>query len=160
MKRKLLLPNRCKIIGLILLPFAIMLLIAVYHYDFSIPFLRYNLGGNNNLLNGKSDFVFGRDFGADLSGEAAMLATFISLFMVAFSAEKHEDEYVSSIRLHALQLSVYINYIVLAVASVLIYGFSFLMIMELNLFTIPVLFILIFNFNLHIRPRLSKPAQA
>jgi len=160
MKRKLLLPNKCKTIGLALLPFAIVLLIAVYHYDFSIPLLQYNLKPNNNLLGGNSDFIFSKNFGADLSGEVAMLATFISLFMVAFSAEKNEDEYVSSVRLHALQLSVYINYIVLAVTSIFIYGFGFLMVMELNLFTIPVLFILIFNFNLHIRPRLSKTAQA
>lgn len=89
-----------------------------------------------------------------------MVATFISLFMIGFSAEKNEDEYVSSIRLHALQWSVYINYFILAVASLLIYGFSFLWVMELNLFTLPVIFILIFNFNLHIRPRLSKSATA
>lgn len=160
MKRKLLLPHPLKAFGWILLPFAITFLVAVYSYNFSVPFLQYHMEKQHNLFSSTGDFIFQSNFGADLSGEAAMLATFFSLFMIAFSAEKHEDEYVSAIRLHALQWSVYINYFVLAVASLLIYGFSFLWVMELNLFTLPVIFILIFNFNLHIRPRFTKSATA
>ncbi len=161
MKNKLLLPRACRIIGLILLPFAITLLFAVENYNYSIPFLRYNMPkpGQGNFF-GNSDFLFGKNFYADFSNEVALLATFVCLFMVAFSKQKKEDEYVSAVRLRALQISVYANYIILALSSILIYGVSFLVVMEINLFTILILFILIFNFNLHIRPRLSKSKTA
>ncbi|MBS1587921.1 MAG: hypothetical protein JSS82_20495 [Bacteroidetes bacterium] len=160
MKRKLLLPHPFKAFGWILLPFAITFLVAVYSYNFSVPFLQYHPERKNDFFLGKGDFLFQKDFSADLSGEAALLCTFVSLFIIAFSAEKNEDEYVSAVRLHALQVSVYFNYFVLAISSILIYGLSFLMVMELNLFTILVLFILVFNFNLHIRPRFTKSATA
>lgn len=160
MKRKLLLPRQFKTIGWILLPFAITFLIAVYSYSFSVPFLQYHPERKNDFFMGRGDFLLQKNFSADLSGEAALLFTFISLFMIAFSAGKNEDEYVSAVRLHALQVSVYFNYLVLAISSLFIYGLSFLMVMELNLFTILVIFILVFNFNLHIRPRLTKSATA
>ncbi|OJW77280.1 MAG: hypothetical protein BGO69_18005 [Bacteroidetes bacterium 46-16] len=160
MINRLLLPRSCKLWGLVLLPFAFALLIAVYNYSFSIPFLKYNMGQSGDVFSGKQDFIFNGGFSTDFSGELSLLLTFGSLFMIAFSAEKNEDEYVSSVRLRALQLSVYANYIILAITSVFIYGLSFLMVMELNLFTILIIFILIFNFDIHIKPRLTRSAQA
>jgi hypothetical protein len=157
MNNKLLLPRSCRLAGYIILPFAITLLIAVYHFEFSFSFLHYNeIKGKQNSSWGGPGFLFSKDFYADYTGTVAMLITFACLFMAAFSRLKHEDEYVAYIRLRALQLSVYVNYIILVVTSLLFFGFTFLMVMEINLFTILILFILIFNYNLYIKPRLSN----
>ncbi len=157
MNNKLLLPRKCRLIGCILLPFASTLLVAVAYFDVSIPFLHYNT--KQAKLSGDwfpPGFLFTRNFYADYTCTLAMIVTFISLFMIAFSRLKQEDEYVSYVRLRALQLSVYINYIILLIASLLFFGLTFLAVMQINLFTILILFILIFNYNLYLKPRLSK----
>ena len=55
----------------------------------------------------------------DLSGTIALIATFLSLFMIAFSRERREDEYVMQVRLKALQISVYTNYLILGIATII-----------------------------------------
>lgn len=148
MKSKLLLPHNCRIIGAILLPFSIALLIATYSYNYSIPFLNTGIVTQHGPITEK----------IDLTGTVAMISVFICLFMIAFSREKQEDEYVRSIRLGALQISVYVNYLVLGIATLTIYGINFLMVMEINLFTILVIFIIIYYYQLHIQPRFKSTA--
>jgi len=98
MKMKMLLPRRCKLIGAVLLPFAIAWLVAGYFGDHTVfPFLKY---GKQDALG--SEFIFSKGFGTDFNGELSILATLACLFMMAFSREKEEDEYISTVRLHAL----------------------------------------------------------
>ena len=159
MTKHLLLPNKFRLLGYVLLPFSLAWLIAGYGFDQSVfPFLEYSRGEKTSvgIFGSGGDFLFSPSFTANFNGELSMMLTFISLFMIAFAKEKVEDEYVRMVRLKALQISVYANYIVLAVASMLIYGLSFLYVMELNLFTILVLFILIYNYHLNIKPRFAK----
>ena len=163
MKTQMLLPNKCRIAGCILLPLAIALLIAYYNFDYSIGFLRYHVAKAvpvDYVFSGTQDYIFSKNFAADYTGTVGMIAAFASLFMIAFSKEKQEDEYVRYVRLNALQISVYANYIILALAALLLFGFSFLMVMELNLFTILILFIITYQYQLRIKPRLSKTRTA
>jgi hypothetical protein len=157
MQKQLLLPRKCRLIGYILLPFALTFLIAAYCYDYSISFLHYhpeNESKNTGLFG--PEFLFSKNFYADFTGTIAIILTFVALFMIAFSRLKNEDEYVSHIRLSALQTSVYANYFILLLSALLMFGGHFLMIMEINLFTILILFILIFNYSIYLKPRLSK----
>lgn len=156
MKNRLLLPRKCRMIGYAILPFSITLMIAVYHFEFSFPFLRYHIPKDSGWF--PPGFLFDKGFYADYTGTIAIIATFICLFMTAFSRLKQEDEYVAYTRLKALQLSVYVNYIILFLSSLLFFGMTFLMVVEINLFTILILFIIIFNYSLYIKPRLSKTA--
>ena len=156
MKNKLLLPRIYRPIGCILLPLAIAVMVAFYSYSFTIPFLHYHPGQVTNALSGESDFILSKTFSADYTGTVGMVLTFLSLFMIAFSREKNEDEYVGFIRMKALQISVYANYLVLGIASLIIFGLSFFTVMVMNMFTILVLFILIYQYHLHIKPRFSK----
>ena len=110
----------------------------------------------DRVFGNKSEILFSKNFAADYSCTIAMIFTFVSLFMIAFSRLKHEDEYVAYMRLRALQWSVYANYLILILISLLFFGFTFLVVMQVNLFTILILFILIFNYSLYIKPRLSK----
>jgi hypothetical protein len=64
--------------------------------------------------------------------------------MVAFSKLKTEDEYMMKIRLESLVWAVYVNFIVIIIANIAIFGIDFLDVLMLNMYTILVLFILKF----------------
>ena len=159
MKNKLLLPRICRPIGCMLLPFAIILLLAYYEFNFSCSFLKFNpdkKGEIGYLFTDQKEFILSKNFAADYTGTVGMVFTFIALFMIAFASEKQEDEYVSHVRLQALQISVYANYVILGLTSLIMFGSTFLVVMQVNLFTILILFILIYQYSLIIKPRFSK----
>ena len=66
--------------------------------------------------------------------------------MAAFSRLKTEDEYISRLRLESLVWAVYANFIIIFIANIAIYGDGFLNVMLLNMYTVPVLFFLRFNY--------------
>jgi len=92
----------------------------------------------------------------NLTDECEMSGIIISLCLIAFSRLKKEDEYIRDIRLRSIQLSVFLNYVYVLILIWTVYGIDFLLSVCQNLLTILVLFILIFNFNLYIRPLLFK----
>ena len=149
MKSTLLLPRSCRIIGLVLLPLFLTLFFKVVYGDFFFSFLE--MGSK------KDDFDFGNH---NLTDEVAIIGCIISLFMIAFSRQKHEDEYVSHVRLRSLQWGVYANYAVFLVLTCAVYGSVYLYVIYYNVATILVLFIAIFNYNLYIKPRISKQSEA
>ncbi len=72
----------------------------------------------------------------------------ISSVLVAFSKEVNEDEYISKIRLESLVWAVYLNYAILLLAFLFVYGMSFLWVMIFNMFTILIFFIIRFNWQI------------
>ena len=72
----------------------------------------------------------------------------ISGLMVAFSKEKQEDEFISKLRLESLVWATYVNYAVLLVSMLFVFGISFLWVMIFNMFTILLFFIVRFNWQL------------
>lgn len=149
--KSLLIPHGFRKVGLILLPFAVILLIAVFMNEYSIPFLNYDSPAIT------SDPYDIRNH--DLTDEVAILLCFISLFMIAFSKERQEDEYLLKVRLRALQISVYANYLVLAVSTLAIYGLSYLYVLYGNLFTILIIFIVVYYYEVHFKARFVKEGQ-
>lgn len=149
--KSLLIPHGFRKIGLILLPFAVLLLVAVFMNEYSIPFLNYDTPTI------KSNPVDIRNH--DLTDELAILLCFTSLFMIAFSKERQEDEYLLKVRLRALQISVYVNYLVLAVSTIAIYGLSYLYVLYGNLFTILIIFIAVYYYEVHFKNRFVKEGQ-
>ncbi len=160
MKKLILLPGKYKLIGAILFPFAATWLLLTFFGDYTVfPFLKYfPPSAKHDLIN--PEFIFSKGFSADFNGGLSILATLVSLFMIAFSREKEEDEYVRAVRLQSLQISIYVNYIFMALGGILLYGFSYLLFLQLNLFTILIIFILVFNYNLHLRDRIFKTGRA
>ena len=69
--------------------------------------------------------------------------------LVGFSKEKNEDEFISEIRLSSLLWAVWVSYMLLLIAFLLIYGSPFLEVMVYNMFTILIIFIVRFNFILY-----------
>jgi hypothetical protein len=150
MKNQLLLPRQCRILGIILLLPSVALFIAYFNYNFELSFLATTpplksdlLGGNNNLTD-----------------EFAIAGVIISLFMIAFSKLRHEDEYTRFVRLQSLQVGVYVNYAIFILLTFTVYGGNYLSVLFYNIATILILFILMFNFNMYIKPRFSKSLTA
>ncbi len=69
--------------------------------------------------------------------------------MVSFSKEKREDEFIANLRLSSLLWSVWVHFVLLLLAFLFIWGFSFLNVMVYNMFTILIIFIIRFNYLLY-----------
>ena len=69
--------------------------------------------------------------------------------MICFSREKDEDEYVAQLRCRTLVVSVMASYVCLLVGNLFIYGFSFLTFLFVNLFTVLVVYALLFYYRLY-----------
>jgi ABC-type Fe3+-siderophore transport system permease subunit len=74
--------------------------------------------------------------------------------LVGFSREKREDEFIAGIRLSSLLWAVAVNYLLLLLAFIFIYGTPFLDVMLYNMFTVLILFIARFHYMLY---KNSKP---
>jgi Flp pilus assembly protein TadB len=73
----------------------------------------------------------------------------VGLILIAFSREKTEDEMIQKLRLQALQWSVYANYAVLILCSLLFYFVDFLNVLIMNMYTILIVFIIIFRWTIY-----------
>ena len=148
MQAKLLLPNRFKKIGwIILIPATILGLILCY-YEFSEAWLwakvfaiasegsefkyKYFTFTNTNITN----TVIGGLF-------------IIGAMLVAFSKEKNEDEFIAGLRLSSLLWAVFVSYVLLFLGFLLVYGTPFLDVMVYNMFTVLIIFITRFNYLMY-----------
>ena len=80
--------------------------------------------------------------------ELITVVLIISGIIHSFSREKMEDEYISSIRLQALTWSIYVNYSLVILATLLIFEMAYFHVMVIHLFS------LIFLFNLRFQLKL------
>jgi len=71
------------------------------------------------------------------------------LLLWAFSLEPTEDEYISSLRLNAMQIAIFVNYAILLISNFAVYGLNFLIVLFINLSTIPAIFIIVFSYRLY-----------
>jgi hypothetical protein len=138
MKPRLLLPNRFKLLGLLLLLPFLALGIAVRFFDYGFTFLGYQVTWEIPTGGQATDF-------RNLSDELALSGIIVSLLFIAFAREKQEDEFITRLRLESLQWAVLINYILLLAATWIIYEVAFLDVMMYNMLTVLLLFILRFH---------------
>ncbi|MDR0866714.1 MAG: hypothetical protein LBO74_17535 [Candidatus Symbiothrix sp.] len=135
MKTNYLFPHVCKKIGWIIFIPVLVLVITGLFVEFEFPFLKGALYkadfGNNNFTDELIDILF-----------------IVSALFVGFSKEKNEDEYISKIRLESLMWATYINYGILILCILFIYGTNFLYVIVYNLFTFLLVFIIRFYFIL------------
>ena len=155
MKTNYLLPNKFKKIGwIIFIPSAIIRL-ATLIFEYEPSFLDFNVAAIF------IDEPFGKKqlFGMvknNMPKEIFGILVIISSLLVAFSKEKIVGEYISKIRLESLVWAVYINYGIVLVALLFIFGFSFFWVMVANMFTVLLFFIIKFNWQIS---KLKTPAN-
>ena len=139
MLTKILLPHRFQKFGwFLILPFA-ALLFANNYFDFNLAWSEFDL----------REGAFFEDSKENFTNEIAMIGVFVSLFLIAFSREKEEDEYIQKLRLDSLLVACYANTFILIIGTMLFYGFGFLEFMGYNMFTIQLIFIGRFRWVLH-----------
>ena len=85
----------------------------------------------------------------------AIIGIAIGGILATCSREKVEDEMISHIRLNSLLVALYINYAILIVASLLVYDLDFLQVMIYQMFTILIVFMIVFRYQVW---RLQKGA--
>jgi len=144
MESKLLLPNRYKRIGLILLIPSLALGILVRFFDFQFSFL--TLQFVKTRINSKDMHL---EDTINLTDEMALTGIIVALLFIAFAREKTEDEYIAQTRLESLKWAVLINYILLLVATWLVHGFGYIDVMMYNMLTVLIIFIIRFNYVLN-----------
>ncbi len=131
MLTKILLPHLFQKFGWILfLPFAI-LLFANNYLDFNFSWLEFSVREGALFEDSEENFT----------NELALIGVFVSLFLIAFSREREEDEYIQKLRLDSLLLACYVNTFILILGTLLFYGFGYLEFMGYNMFTIQLIFI-------------------
>lgn len=148
MKPKFLFPNRYKRIGWVLLVPASILGVLVLFFNFEFEFLDskvftfYSKGfGDEKTMMG---FLRG-----NYTNTIAGILFLVAAMLVAFSKEKHEDEFIAKTRLESLVWAVYVNYGILAFCMLFFFNLEFLLIMIFNMFTILIFFILRFYYILY-----------
>jgi hypothetical protein len=157
MKTRFLLPNRCKLIGWILLIPSAVLGYFVIFSEFELKFLEmkvftiYSSGPAPWDPGGKPGFE-----SHNLTATIAGILFLTGALMVAFAREKNEDEFISRKRLESLLWAAIINYTILMFCFLFFYGFGFMYVMIFNMFTILILFIIRFNYVLY---RSSNPLK-
>lgn len=83
-----------------------------------------------------------------LLNNIAIIGTCIGAILATCSREKVEDEMTEQIRLSSLLVALYINYAILIVCSLLIYDLDFLQVMLYNMFTILLIFMVVFRWKI------------
>lgn len=148
METKLLLPNKYKLIGwCLLIPATIMGLILIFtDYDaFPIRAKVFAIF-NEELFEEKQSFSF---IETNITNTIVGVLFIVGAMFVGFSKEKREDEFIAKLRLSSLLWSVWVNYILLLLGFLFIYGAAFFTVMIYNMFTVLIIFIVRFNYILH-----------
>lgn len=131
MLTKILLPHRFQKIGWILfVPFTVFLA-AQNYFEFKFDFLELPI-----RVGGFFDMPF-----EDFNNELGLLGVFVSLFLIAFSREKEEDEFIQKLRLDSLLIACYVHTFILIIGTLVFYGLVYLEFMGYNMFTIQLIFI-------------------
>jgi len=147
MKTTFLLPNSYKKIGWILLCTTLLLIILSTGknpvINISIHVFAIN---NGQIFQNNEWFVWIEN---SIIDELICLFFILGSFFVGFSKAKFEDEYISKIRLESLAWVTYLNYGVLFISILFVYGSSFLTVLVYNLFTTLIFFLLRFNWLIY-----------
>ena len=85
----------------------------------------------------------------DITNTVVGILFIVGAMFVGISKEKREDEFIEKLRLSSLLWAVKVNYVLLLLAVVFIYGTAFLTVVIYNMFTIPIIFIVRFNYILY-----------
>lgn len=148
MSVKLLLPNKCKYIGWCLLIPAIIFGSILSFYNFELFPIKSKIFAILNIeLFGKSQlFSFIK---TNITNTIVGILFIVGSIFVSFSKEKKEDEFIAKLRLSSLLWAVWVNYILLLLCFLFIYGTAFFTVMMYNMFTVLIIFIVRFNYILY-----------
>ena len=143
-----LLPDYCKKIGWILLvPAAVAGFILSFN-GFESEWISMPVFAiYNSEIFGKGQWF--QEFTTNATNTIVGSLFIIGGLLVSFSKEKTEDEFIGRLRLSSLLWAVWVNYILLLIAMLFVYGSAFLTVMVYNMFTVFIIFITRFQYLLY-----------
>ena len=89
------------------------------------------------------------EFYPALKANIAIIGTLIGLYMVAFSKEKIEDEFINSLRMDAMIKAIILNCIIIVLASLIIYGGWYIYSLSITQYFVLLAYIIIFRYNIN-----------
>ena len=145
MLKQILLPNQFKLLGWILLVPS-----AILGFLLMLSDLESTLKINSKVFALYNDEIMGSQrhtgiISTDITNTLVGVFFILGAMMVGFSKEKKEDEYVANLRLSSLMWAVWVNYLLLLLSFIFIYGMGFFHVMIYNMFTVLIIFIGRFN---------------
>ncbi len=143
-------PHKASKIGWLLLIPGVVLGMLVMYFDFEIPFLQTHFRNNPSLFEASDE---------NFTNELAGLLLMSGLMLIAFSRRKQEDELIARLRLDALLWAVYANSLVLILCLLFVYGTDFFSVLVYNMYTVPVIYLLRFQFLLYKASKLNATAE-
>ena len=84
-----------------------------------------------------------------LKANIAIIGTLIGLYMVAFSREKIEDEFINSLRMDAMIKAFILNSIIIVLGSLVLYGLFYVYALSITQYFVLLSYIFIFRYNLN-----------
>ena len=142
---KLFLPNKLRIYGWVILLFGIILCVS-----------RFYFGVKPEFLNIKVFAVYSKYFETNyfkvienhVSEELTALLILVGLFILSFTNEKIENDSVSAIRYKSFIFAFYINTVLIALSFLFVYGFGFINILVINVFSPFIIYIILSRYFL------------
>lgn len=158
MKTKYLFPHRYKKIGWVILIPSVLIGLITFFLDYEPGFFdaRVFTLWDEGFFESTKIFTFTDN---NILNELLGVLIITSSILVGFSKEKHEDEFIAKIRLESLVWATYINYAILLIGLILVYGLSFMWVMVFNMFTILLIFIIRFHWAVYKLNRTSSYAE-
>ncbi len=148
MKRNYLLPNKFATIGwLLFLPGLVLGLIFLI-FEPDPQFLNIHLPAlvKQSFLGSPEYLTITEN---NISDEIIAVLLVLGLLIIAFSKEKHEDEFMEQMRLRSLVFATYVNFIVLLFAILFVYDMMFFWVLVFNMFTVLLVFVIRFKWAIY-----------
>lgn len=160
MKTKYLFSHRLKKVSGVIFLFSLIFIVLLY-IDYNI-FSKINPKSPVFAIIGNGELVFGTSSKTalfptyyfsfiynEILDEILFFILIVSGIIYAFSKEKTEDELISKIRLDSLAWSTYFNYGVILFCYLFFYGFPFLKIITISMFSNLLFFIVRFRWAIY-----------
>ena len=147
---KLFLPNKFRIYGWTILLLGIILGVT-----------RFYLGIKLKLLDIKVFAIYSKYFETNyfkvidnhVSEELTALFLLVGLFLISFTKEKNENNFNAELRYKSLILTFYINTALVFLSFLFVYGFGFINILVINVFSPFFIYATLFKYFLYNTPK-------
>ncbi len=140
-----LLPKSFRYAGWLFVILGIVSAVFRFHYGIKPEFLEIKVFAiYSSFLQSKYFSFITNNYSEEITG----LLVLTGLLFIAFSKEKNDNEEIMLMRFRSLFLSVYINSIILILSLLFIFGLGFVDVLVLNIFSLPVIYIIVFRYSL------------
>lgn len=142
---KLLLPNKLRIYGWAILFLGILFGVSRFYFGFKPKFFNIKVFA---IYSKYFETNYFKVIDNHISEELTALFLLVGLFLISFTKEKIENDMISMIRYKSLILTFYINTVLIALSFLFVFGFGFINILVINVFSPLIIYIILSKYFL------------